>query len=95
MRNCWALKKEFFDIIKLPLQREKSPEPKLFCRYCKENGHLIENCPRRPKPEANTSGSWRNPKNESTPSVKSEQKGFKPENRSLNWIKVESLEMQK
>lgn len=93
LKACWAAQKEFFDIIKLPQTTENSSETKNFCRYCRDPNHHIENCPRRPKIEENVAGSWRNQKNEKSPPVKSEQKGTKTENRSLNWVKIESLEM--
>lgn len=95
MRTCWTAQREFFDLYKPPQQtHSKSSESNRFCHYCKDPNHLIENCPKRPKPE-NSVGSWRNQKNESTPSVRSDQKGSQGENRSLNWVKVDSLEISK
>ena len=87
MRTCWLAQKECFDLYKIPTQ-SKTSESNKGCNYCKDPNHLIENCPKRPKPE-NISGSWRNQKNESTPFVKSDQKGQKMENRSLNWVRID------
>ena len=65
---------------------EKPNAVKGYCRYCKEEvNHTLENCPKKAKYDA-----YKASKNSQTPLGASDQKGSKPENRSINTIKEEN-----